>query len=210
MSSEILLVGSFTAEDNQLLKDVQNRLSLHTDSCVLLHREEYQFKLQAASAPGMTANTARYPMADGAPLRARRDLVTASTGANEWTLHTCQIANRMYKKATVRPFAAIPLQSGNALAFASALGYGLVKKSTRKGFLFSRGSTNISLYQMVESSPYANSAVWQLEVVHTVVVPPHTKNMQLPAASYIDNGVEFILSVAVIMKGLVDLVPPQT
>lgn len=80
MSSEILLVGSFTAEDSQLLKDVQNRLSLHTDSCVLLHREEFQFKLQAAIGP-VAASTSRYPMADGAPLTARRDLITHGS---EW------------------------------------------------------------------------------------------------------------------------------
>ena len=82
MSFEILLVGSFTAEDGQLLKDVQNRLSLHTESCVLLHREEYQFKLDAISRP-TASTTARFPMADGAPLRARRDLIRQGQG-NEW------------------------------------------------------------------------------------------------------------------------------
>lgn len=94
------------------------------------------------------------------------------------------------------------------------LALSLLKKSTRKGFLFIKGPTSISLYQIVESTPVdwttqaqierPNSATWQLEVVQTVVLP---KMMQLPAASYIDSGVDYILSVAVIMKGLVDLVP---
>jgi hypothetical protein len=86
MSFEILLVGSFSAEDTQLLKDIQNRLSLHTESCVPLHREDYEFQLQATIHP-TGLNPSRFPMAGGVPLRARRDLIVAESAqahGNEW------------------------------------------------------------------------------------------------------------------------------
>ena len=99
--------------------------------------------------------------------------------------------------------------------------YSLTKKSTRKGFLFTRGATSISLFQIVESSPVGrtplaqfespDSSTWHIEALQTVYIPTHhPKNIQLPTATYIDNNVDILLSVAVLMKGLVDLVLPET
>jgi hypothetical protein len=97
----------------------------------------------------------------------------------------------------------------------------LTKKSTRKGFLFTRGATSISLFQIVESSPvgrppraqfeFPDPSTWRLEVLQTVYIPTHhPKNIQLPTATYIDNNLDILLSVAVLMKGLVDLVLPES
>ena len=75
---------------------------------------------------------------------------------------------------------------------------------------------SISLYQTVESTPaawatkahfeHANSAIWQLEVV--VVTSPPKSNQ--PTATYIESNVEYLLTVALMMKGLVDLVPLES
>jgi len=80
MSFEITLVGSFPAGDEQLLRDVQNRLTLNTESSVILHREEYEFVLDI---PGSNRQLSQRP--DGSPLRARRDLTVKSANhGHEW------------------------------------------------------------------------------------------------------------------------------
>lgn len=80
MSFEIILGGSFAADDAQLLKDVQNRLSLHADSSVILHQEHYEFVLDSPLSPPTSL-----PRPDGSSLRAKRDLVAKATHTgHEW------------------------------------------------------------------------------------------------------------------------------
>ncbi|KAG8833126.1 hypothetical protein FRC17_011308 [Serendipita sp. 399] len=86
MSYEIVLTGSLPSADEQLLKDVQNRLSLHTDSSVLLHRIDYEFELETIPQPtGVSIVRASGPN-ERAILRAKRDLTVTEGGqpGSEW------------------------------------------------------------------------------------------------------------------------------
>lgn len=93
MSYEIVLTGSFPSDNEKLLTDVQNRLSLHTDSSVLLHREEYEFRLQTLLPP-TSFGTTRYQSNEYTVLYAKRDLQVEATGrGSEWFVfrHICKI-----------------------------------------------------------------------------------------------------------------------
>jgi hypothetical protein len=82
---EIVLTGTFPADDEQLLKDVQNRLSLHTDSSVVLHREDYEFRLES-NVNGIKVGLSQVSSSatDGVPLRAKRDLTLPPGSPAEW------------------------------------------------------------------------------------------------------------------------------
>ncbi|KAG9022293.1 hypothetical protein FS842_006203 [Serendipita sp. 407] len=241
MSYEIVLTGTLPSADEQLLKDVQNRLSLHTDSSMPLHRIDYEFELETIpQVTGLSTIRASGPN-ERAILRAKRDL-TATEGnspGSEWTLHTYIRPIRKYTRAIVRPCTSIPLLSGDAITFASAMGYRrvlgfysnptsastltyyfshiyiyirLVSMTTRKGYLFTKGVTSISLYQTVASSGRSyvpNQDIWQIEVMHNITIALPSKTKHVPDDFYLQHGVDVVLSVATLMKGLVDLLPPE-
>ncbi|KAG8820682.1 hypothetical protein FRB91_009737 [Serendipita sp. 411] len=214
MSYEIVLTGTLPSADEQLLKDVQNRLSLHTDSSMPLHRIDYEFELETIpQVAGLSTIRASGPN-ERAILRAKRDL-TATEGnspGSEWTLHTYIRPIRKYTRAIVRPCTSIPLLSGDAITFASAMGYRLVSMTTRKGYLFTKGVTSISLYQTVASSGRSyvpNQDIWQIEVMHNITIALPSKTKHVPDDFYLQHGVDVVLSVALLMKGLVDLLPPE-
>ncbi|PVG02120.1 hypothetical protein CPB86DRAFT_780540 [Serendipita vermifera] len=207
MNYEIVLAGTFPSDDEQLLKDVQNRLSLHTDSSVVLHREDYEFRLESNVHTTQFGIAQAISTTDGVPLRAKRDLTISPGSPAEWTVHTYLKPIRQFTKAVIRPCAAIPLVTGNALTFASALGYELDKMTTRKGYLFTRGTINICLFQYVAPSK-APSSPWHVEVVHSVLLNT-PKNNQTPITNILETNVENMLTISALMKGLVDLVPPE-
>jgi hypothetical protein len=81
-SYEIILSGTFPADDPNTLKAIQNRLSLHTDICQILDRHDLEFHL----APTVQYNMGslalpQMPAADVSSLYLKHDLVKERDGA---------------------------------------------------------------------------------------------------------------------------------
>ncbi|CCA68818.1 hypothetical protein PIIN_02679 [Serendipita indica DSM 11827] len=207
-SYEVFLTGSFPASDKTMLREVENRLSLHTDTSFVLHRQDYDFALGVTN-DFTTLNAANLRgSGQGAPLRVKRDLTAVDGRSSEWTLHTYLKPTPTYTTAAVRSCCSIPLLSGDALSFASAMGYKPTATTTRKGYTFLKGSIVIMLYQLVTSPAESNLNPWNIEVTHTVTIDG-VRNARIPAATLIKNSVDNVVAVAVLMKGLVDLRPPK-
>ena len=84
-SYEVLLTGSFPAENETMLREVENRLSLHADTSFVLHRQDYDFDLDTTVSKFTASNLSatRLPGAD-APLRVKRDLTAVDGRDSEW------------------------------------------------------------------------------------------------------------------------------
>ncbi|CAG7846216.1 SubName: Full=Uncharacterized protein {ECO:0000313/EMBL:CCA68818.1} [Serendipita indica DSM 11827] len=206
-SYEVFLTGSFPASDKTMLREVENRLSLHTDTSFVLHRQDYDFALGVTN-DFTTLNAANLRgSGQGAPLRDILDLETRIRHLYR-TLHTYLKPTPTYTTAAVRSCCSIPLLSGDALSFASAMGYKPTATTTRKGYTFLKGSIVIMLYQLVTSPAESNLNPWNIEVTHTVTIDG-VRNARIPAATLIKNSVDNVVAVAVLMKGLVDLRPPK-
>lgn len=75
-SFEIILSGTFPADDSTTLEAIQNRLSLHTDASQILHRHDLEFHL----APTVQYNMGslalpQMPAVDVSSLYLKHDLV---------------------------------------------------------------------------------------------------------------------------------------
>ena len=80
-SFEMILSGAFPADDPNTLKAIQNRLSLHTDICQILHRHDLEFHL----APTVQYNMGslalpQMPAVDVSSLYLKHDLVKQRDG----------------------------------------------------------------------------------------------------------------------------------
>ena len=81
-SFEITLSGVFPADDPNTLQAIQNRLSLHTDACQILHRHDLEFHL----APTVQYNMGslalpQMPAVDVSSLYLKHDLVKQRGGS---------------------------------------------------------------------------------------------------------------------------------
>jgi hypothetical protein len=81
-SFEIILSGTFPADDPNALEAIQNRLSLHTDASQILHRHDLEFHL----APTVQYNMGslalpQMPAVDVSSLYLKHDLVKQREGA---------------------------------------------------------------------------------------------------------------------------------
>ena len=65
----------------------------------------------------------------------------------------------------------------------------------------------IMLYQLVTAPGGSNPNPWNIEVSHIVTIDARTS--RIPPATLIQNSVDNVVGVALLMKGLVDLKPPE-
>lgn len=85
--------------------------------------------------------------------------------------------------------------------------------TTRKGWLFTLGpTTTLALYQVLPPGPPPGGpshppSLWHVEVI-SLVMQAQPKNVSLPPTDYLQESSQQVLAIAVLMKGLVDLVPP--
>lgn len=91
-SFEIILSGAFPADDPNILQAIQNRLSLHTDACQILHRHDLEFHL----APTVQYNMGslalpQMPAVDISSLYLKHDLVKQRDGSRgAWYAYVCR------------------------------------------------------------------------------------------------------------------------
>lgn len=95
-SFEIILSGTFPADDPNTLKAIQNRLSLHTNACQILHRHDLEFHL----APTVQYNMGslalpQMPAMDVSSLYLKHDLVKQRDGARgAWCVYAYLCGSR--------------------------------------------------------------------------------------------------------------------
>lgn len=91
-SFEIILSGAFPADDPNILQAIQNRLSLQTDACQILHRHDLEFHL----APTVQYNMGslalpQMPAVDISSLYLKHDLVKQRDGSRgAWYAYVCR------------------------------------------------------------------------------------------------------------------------
>jgi mediator of RNA polymerase II transcription subunit 18 len=108
---EVALFGEFFARD---LKAILNRFTLNSESAQRLHTREVLFE-------PLDAHFQRESGSDPVILRAKKDLTEPDS---DWALYSYLKPEpvSVHPEATVRPWALTHV-SGDALTFASALGY---------------------------------------------------------------------------------------
>ncbi|KAI9512262.1 hypothetical protein F5148DRAFT_1279984 [Russula earlei] len=136
-------------------------------------------------------------------LRAKKELLEPDP---TWLLYSYwkPESARTHPEATVRPWATVQVV-GDALSFASALGYIKRSQAYKHGYVFRRGRLVIQIFQeeQVDSKtqepiPAHADAPWQV-IVKTA--NPVRGTQEVPLGRHI----EAVLEVQALMKGLLDL-----
>ncbi|EIW76173.1 hypothetical protein CONPUDRAFT_64048 [Coniophora puteana RWD-64-598 SS2] len=189
-SYEVALFGDFFPRD---LKAIMNRITLHAESAHPLHCRElvYEPLVRDPSSP------------DFVLLRARKDLT--QSGAN-WMLFSYlkPESARAHPEATVRPWAVVGVM-GDALSFASAMGYVRRSQIYKRGYVFRRGLLEIQMFQQEQVDPKTEQPIpahadtlWEVEVK---TASPVRNTQETP----LSQSVDAVLEVQLLMKGLLDL-----
>ncbi|KAI0320703.1 hypothetical protein OF83DRAFT_1052668 [Amylostereum chailletii] len=191
---EVSLSGAFFATD---LKPILNRIALHSESAHEMHSREVIFDPLDSHQQRDTYNQ------EPIQLRAKKELTEADSG---WVLYSYLTPEsfRVHPEATVRPWAVVNVV-GDALSFASALGYVRRTQIYKKGFAFRRGALLIQMCQQeqVDSRtqkpiPAPPDTLWEVEVR---TANPIRNTQETPLSRSIDA----VLEVQLLMKGLLDL-----
>ncbi|VDC07306.1 unnamed protein product [Peniophora sp. CBMAI 1063] len=136
-------------------------------------------------------------------LRARREMLEPDS---PWVLYSYLTPEsvRVHPEATVRPWAVVDV-IGDALGFASVLGYRRTSQLYKKGYVFRRGSLLIQIFQHEMADlktqkpiPAHSEATWEVEVR---TAAPIRNTPDAPLSRTIDT----VLEVQLLMKGLLDL-----
>ncbi|KAI0268360.1 hypothetical protein BC834DRAFT_689069 [Gloeopeniophorella convolvens] len=190
---EIALFGEFLKGD---LKSVLNRIALHSESAHQMHSREVIF-----DPPDVALQ--REANQEPALLRAKKELLEPNA---KWLLYSYLKAEsaRTHPEATVRPWAIVQVV-GDALSFASALGYIRRSQIYKRGYVFRRGSLVIQIFQEEQVDPKTQQPIpahadtlWQV-VVKTA--EPVRGTQEVPLGRH----TEAVLEVQTLMKGLLDL-----
>ncbi|TDL29424.1 hypothetical protein BD410DRAFT_811071 [Rickenella mellea] len=191
---EVALYGEFYAQD---LKAVLNRITLHSESATRMHTREVVFE-------PIDATQQREAGQDPILLRCKKDLSEPRAG---WVMF-CYLkpeSVRQHPEATVRPWATCQVMTGDALSFASALGYVRRTQVYKKGYSFRRGHLLIQMFQQEQVDPKTQKPIpahadtlWEVEVK---TANPVRNTQETPLSASIDA----ILEVQLLMKGLLDL-----
>jgi len=111
---------------------------------------------------------------------------------------------RGHPEATVRPWATCQVV-GDALSFASALGYIRRSQIYKKGFVFRRGTLVVQMFQQEQVDPKTQQPIpahadtlWEVEVK---TASPIRNTQETP----LSHSVDAVLEVQLLMKGLLDL-----
>ncbi|KAF7793701.1 hypothetical protein EIP86_004817 [Pleurotus ostreatoroseus] len=190
---EVALFGEFFAKD---LHAILNRITLHSESAHQMHSREIvfepfdaQYQRDTGTEPGL--------------LRARKELLDPDP---QWVLYSYLKPEsvRVHPEATVRPWATCQV-TGDALSFASALGYVRRSQIYKRGYVFRRGHLVIQMFQQEHVDPKTQKPIpahadtlWEVEVK---TATPVRNTPETPLSSII----EAVLEVQLLMKGLLDL-----
>jgi len=111
---------------------------------------------------------------------------------------------RAHPEATVRPWATCQV-IGDALGFASALGYVRRSQIYKRGYVFRRGTLVILMFQQEQVDPKTQQPIpahtdtlWEVEVK---TASPIRNTQETP----LSQSVDAVLEVQLLMKGLLDL-----
>ncbi|KAJ7117319.1 hypothetical protein C8R43DRAFT_901917 [Mycena crocata] len=197
---EVALFGEFFSKD---LKPILNRITLHSESAHPMHTREIVFE-------PFDAQQQRDSGADPVILRAKKDLITAEpdlgSGTNGWVLYSYLKPEsvRAHPEATVRPWATCQVV-GDALSFASTLGYVRRSQIYKRGYLFRRGPLVIQMFQQEQVDPKTQQPIpahadtlWEVEVK---TASPTRNTQETP----LKISVNAVVEVQLLMKGLLDL-----
>ncbi|KDQ64655.1 hypothetical protein JAAARDRAFT_52604 [Jaapia argillacea MUCL 33604] len=190
---EVALFGEFFSKD---LKAIMNRISLQSESSQPLHCVEIVFEPYDSQHHRDTGT-------EPVMLRARKELTEPGTG---WVLYSYMKPEsvRVHPEATVRPWAVVQV-IGDAVTFASALGYNRRSQIYKRGYSFRRGALVIQMFQQEQVDPKTQKPIpahadtlWEVEVKNAT---PIRNTQETPLSQYIDA----VLEVQLLMKGLLDL-----
>ncbi|KAH9918234.1 uncharacterized protein BXZ73DRAFT_92286 [Epithele typhae] len=198
---EVALFADFFAQD---LPAILNRFTLHSESAHRMHAREVVFE-------PFDAQNQRDAGTEPVLLRARRELLDPDS---QWVLYSYLKPEsvRVHPEATVRPWATCQI-AGDALTFASALGYMQVRSISahrrsqiyKRGYVFRRGSLVIQMFQQEHADPKTGKpmpahvdTLWEVEVK---TAAPVRNTQQTPLSRSLDA----VLEVQLLMKGLLDL-----
>ncbi|EPT03697.1 hypothetical protein FOMPIDRAFT_1115226 [Fomitopsis schrenkii] len=194
---EVALFGEFYPQD---LSAVMNRITLHGESAHPMHAREIVFEqTRFTNEPPSHREHGQEPPL----LRARKDLLEPDA---KWVLYSYlkPESARVHPEATVRPWATCQVV-GNALHFASALGYTRRSQIYKRGYVFRRGPLVIQMFQQEQVDPKTQKPItahpdtlWEVEVR---TAAPVRNTQETPLSRYI----EAVLEVQLLMKGLLDL-----
>ncbi|KAI0939250.1 hypothetical protein AcV5_000720 [Taiwanofungus camphoratus] len=190
---EVALFGEFFSQD---LQAILNRITLHSESAYKIHTRELVFEPFDAQQQHDSGS-------EPVLLRARKEMLESDA---KWMLYSYlkPESTRVHPEATVRPWATCQVV-GDALSFASALGYVRRSQIYKRGYVFRRGILVIQMFQQeqIDSKtqkpiPAHTDALWEVEVR---TAAPVRNSQETPLSRY----VEAVLEVQLLMKGLLDL-----
>ncbi|KAJ3475976.1 hypothetical protein NLI96_g11471 [Meripilus lineatus] len=178
---EVALFGEFYAKD---LPAITNRFTLHSESASQMHAREIVFE-------PFDGQYQRDSGIEPVLLRARKELLEPDA---KW----------IHPEATVRPWATVQV-IGDALSFASALGYVRRSQIYKRGYAFRRGTLVIQMFQQEQVDPKTQKPIpahpdtlWEVEVK---TATPIRNTQETP----LSRSIETVLEVQLLMKGLLDL-----
>ncbi|OCH92890.1 hypothetical protein OBBRIDRAFT_391735 [Obba rivulosa] len=190
---EVAIFGEFFSQD---LQAILNRITLHSESAHKMHAREIVFEPFDAQFQRDAGN-------DPVLLRARKELLDPES---KWLLYSYLKPEsvRVYPEATVRPWATCQV-IGDALSFASALGYVRRSQIYKRGYVFRRGPLVIQMFQQEVVDPKTQKPIpahadtlWEVEVK---TAAPVRNTQETP----LSQSVDAVLDVQLLMKGLLDL-----
>ncbi|KAL6309617.1 hypothetical protein BKA93DRAFT_821344 [Sparassis latifolia] len=190
---EVALSGEFFAQD---LPAILNRITLHSESAHQMHAREIVFEPYDAQHQRDTGN-------EPVLLRAKKELLEPDA---KWVLYSFlkPESTRVHPDTTVRPWATCQVV-GDALSFASALGYVRRSHIYKRGYVFRRGALVIQMFQQEHADDKTQKPIsahtdtlWEVEVK---TASPVRNTQETPLSKYVDA----VLEVQLLMKGLLDL-----
>ncbi|KAH7887961.1 hypothetical protein F5I97DRAFT_1804532 [Phlebopus sp. FC_14] len=199
---EVALFGEFFAHD---LKAILNRLTLHTESAGPMHTCEIVF--EQAGAPAQSQSQGDEPVL----LRAKKELQDGKESG--WILYSYLKPEsvRLHPEATVRPWATCEV-IGDALSFASALGYVRRSQIYKRGYTFRRGPLVIQMFQQEQVDPRTSlpipahtDTLWEVEVKTATQVNTSAGATGQAQLNTVRSAIDAVLEVQLVMKGLLDL-----
>ncbi|KAI0033348.1 hypothetical protein K488DRAFT_47977 [Vararia minispora EC-137] len=200
---EVSLSGEFFAQD---LKPILNRIALHSESSSEMHTREVVFEPIDAQQ-----QREAHPGQEPVLLRARKELLEPDS---PWILYSYLSPEsfRVHPEATVRPWAVVNV-IGDALSFASVLGFARRSQIYKRGYVFRRGTL---LIQMFQQEQVRHTYIFNADPKTQQPIPAHTGTLwevEVRTAAPIRNTqetpigrtIEAVLEVQLLMKGLLDL-----
>ncbi|KAF9246993.1 hypothetical protein BU15DRAFT_69838 [Melanogaster broomeanus] len=172
-----------------------------------MHTREVVFEHIGAQALAQFGSQGEEPVL----LRARKELGDGKESG--WTLYSYLKPEsvRVHPEATVRPWAICEV-IGDALSFASALGYVRRSQIYKRGYAFRRGPLIIQMFQQEQVDPKTSlpipahaDTLWEVEVKTATQVNTTASAAGQAQVNTVRAAIDAVLEVQLIMKGLLDL-----